>query len=252
MHPALTVLTIVLWLAASSLALDAQQQPTIGLLRADDPRLAMRCTDDGPDTLVFVMVEPNRSVRSAGSMVRHRTTVRRQGDSACVVVQRYRRPAGTDTDSSFMSFRGFTPVSYRARVGAARHDFRFFTDSAVGTVQAPDSTPRTIVHRTEHPYFLAVADLEILRALALTEGLRFEVELYNPPMGFRRATVRVEGVDTVLVAGRATPAWRVGYDAGAAPTVLWLRRGDRRLLRSRSSLPNGAIFWRILAPDSLP
>jgi len=49
---------------------------------------------------------------------------------------------------------------------------------------------------------------------------------------------------TTVAALLAVAAWRVSYDAGAAPTVLWLGETDHELIRSRSTLRNGAAFWR--------
>jgi hypothetical protein len=131
-----------------------------------------------------------------------------------------------------------------ARVGADLHQFTFAPDSAIGSVQRADSAPKAIAHGAPRPYFLAVVDLETVRGLPLAVGYAARMEIYNPPLGFRTASVRVDGIDTLTVAGRWEVAWRVAYDAGAAPTLLWLRQSDNELLRSRSALANGAVFWR--------
>jgi len=164
--------------------------------------------------------------------------------AVCVTVQRYARRESTDIDSSIVEAATFAPVRYSAQVGTSRERFWFRGDSAGGTVVDVDSAPRTFAEASPHPFFLAVADLEVLQALPLAPGYEAQFPSYNPGRGFHDVRIRVEALDTLTTLGRTVAAWRVSYDAGAAPTVMWLSAADHEFIRSRSTLRNGAVFWR--------
>lgn len=220
-----------------------------GALTPAHPSLRARCAPAITDTFELTIVTPGRPDRAVATLVRSRAPARHHGIAVCVVTQRYQRGESADLDSSMVDAVTLAPIRYAAQVGAERQRFEFTPDSAAGVVQRADSAPRPVVHAAPQPFFLAVADLEVVRSLPLTAGYEAQFVTYNPPRGFHVARIRVEALDTIPVAGRPEPAWRLRYDAGAAPTVMWLRLEGHELLRSRSDLPNGAVFWRRRAGD---
>jgi hypothetical protein len=223
------------------LAVSLQAPPVIG---PGDPALQPRCAGAVTDTFELVLSAPDQPDRLVSTLHRTRQAAVDSGRPVCVVTQRYQRAGSSDLDSSVALAATLAPVRYAAWTGAERQRFGFTADSVAGTVQVGDSAPRHTDQAAPGPYFLAVMDLEVVRALPLALGYAAQFESYNPPRGFHRTVVRVVAVDTLLQAGRQEPVWRLDYDAGAAPTVLWLRRSDHALLRSRSALPDGAVFWR--------
>jgi hypothetical protein len=220
-----------------------------GTLTPAHPSLRPRCTTAATDTFELTVVTPGRPDRAVATVERRRAPSRHNGMAVCVVTQRYQRGGSADLDSSIVDAMTLAPIRYAAQVGAERQRFEFTADSAAGVVQRADSAPQPVVHAAPQPFFLAVADLEVVRSLPLTTGYEAQFVAYNPPRGFHVTRIRVAALDTIAVAGRTEPAWRLHYDAGAAPTVMWLSVAGHELLRSRSALPNGAVFWRRRAGD---
>lgn len=190
------------------------------------------------------MTAPGQPDRRVATLMRSRAPSVENGTPVCVAVQRYLQNGSTDVDSSVVDAATLAPVRYAARVGTESECFWFRGDSAIGTVVDSDSAPSAFAEQSPHPFFLAVADLEVLAALPLAHGYEARFASYNPGRGFHDVHIRVEALDTVATLGVSVAAWRVSYDAGAAPTVLWLGETDHELIRSRSTLRTGATFWR--------
>ncbi|HEX5004908.1 MAG TPA: hypothetical protein VFV65_06300 [Gemmatimonadales bacterium] len=227
---------------AGTLLILAVQSPTV--VTPASPRLQPSCAPAAVDTFELVLLAPGQPERVVATLRRTWAPSREGGAQVCVLEQHYSRSGSSDLDSSIVNAGTLAPVRYWAQVDQEIQRFRFSADSATGTVQAGDSTPRVVAEGAPSPYFLGVADLEVLRALPLAAGFHARFMSYNPPRGFHDVEVQVEGVDSIAVGGKTTAAWRLGYQAGGAPTVLWLRRDNGALLRSKSVLRNGAVFWR--------
>lgn len=227
---------------ATSLLVASIQNPT--LVTPGDPALKPVCDSHSATALELVVVAPSGSERVVARLQRSKSRSTELGQPVCIIVQRYLRDSSTDVDSSIVNAATLAPVRYSARVNSSVERFWFRGDSAGGAVVEGDSARRVYAERSPDPFFLAVADLSVLAALPLAPGYEARFASYNPGRGFHDVQIRVEGLDTLVTLGTPTPAWRVSYDAGAAPTVLWLDAADHELIRSRSTLRNGAIFWR--------
>jgi hypothetical protein len=240
-------MALAFFLVAAALA---TQEPVA--IEPGDPVLESRCTEAVLDTFELLIVSPAQPPRRVATLVRTRGPIDDGRALRCLVVQRYHRDGGVDVDSSVLQTGTLAPERYAAVVGGQWQTFRFSRDSVWGAVGRPDSAPRTIAQAGPGPYFLAVADLEVLGALPLASGYYARFQGYNPGRGFQAVTAAVEGVDTLAVRGARQPAWRIRYDAGGAPTTLWVHVETHRLLRSRSALPNDAVFWRLLPGEAVP
>lgn len=231
----------------ASLLIGAQQG--VGLIAPADPSLRARCAPAAVDTFELTIVTPGQPDRAVATVHRTRALSQENGIPVCVVTNHSERLGSSDLDSSIVDASTLAPVRYAAQVGVERQWFRFTADSAIGMVQRGDSAPQRVAQSAPRPFFLAVPDLEVVRALPLMVGYEVQFTAYNPPRGFHVTRIRVEALDTIRISGRREAAWRLTYDAGAAPTVMWLGRANHELLRSRSTLQNGAVFWRRRADD---
>lgn len=234
---------------ASALFVLAVQSPTI--VNPASPMLRPSCAPASVDTFELVILTPGQPERLVSTLRRSWAPAREGGAAVCVLEQHYTRSGSSDLDSSIVDAGTLVPVRYWAQVGQELQRFRFSGDSAIGTLQVADSAPRAVTEGAAGPYFLGVADIEVLRALPLAPGFHARFQSYNPPRGFHEVEIQVEVLDTIEVGGKPVVAWRVGYEGGGAPTIIWLRRDDGALLRSRSALRNGAVFWRRLVGDSV-
>jgi len=82
-------------------------------------------------------------------------------------------------------------------------------------------------------------------------GFETKIAIYNPPWPPPRgpAAVCVVGSEMIETRNGEIEAWMVSYDAGGAPTTLWISARDRRFLRLRSELRGGAVFWQVPVAD---
>jgi hypothetical protein len=225
----------------AQLALPPQSLP---ILAPGDLPAGAACTSTVTDTFELSLAAPGEPERLVSTLHRTRSSAVDNGRAVCIVAQRYDRPEGSDLDSSVALASTLAPLRYSARVGTERQQYAFTAESVAGVVQASDSAPRDVAEAAPRAYFLSTMDLEVVRALPLSLGYSVQFESYNPTVGFHRTALRVVALDTLVDDGRREVAWRIDYDAGAAPTMLWVRQSDQALLRSRSQLPNGAVFWR--------
>lgn len=226
----------------ASLALMAIQGPA--LVVPGDPALRPTCGAYVAPPMELIVAAPGEPDRPLATLERSRVPATEQGVPVCISVQRYVRRESTDLDSSVVESATLAPVRYSALVGASREEFWFRGDSAVGTVADGEAAPRRYAEQAAGPFFLAVADVEVLQALPLALGYEARFPSYNPGRDFHDVQIRVEALDTLTTLGRTVAAWRVSYDAGAAPTVMWFRQTDHEFVRSRSTLRNGTVFWR--------
>lgn len=215
-----------------------------GLVVPGDPALRPDCAAQTAAPLELVIVAPGQPDRVVATLERSRAPSVEQGIPVCVSVQRYLRAGATDVDSSIIDAATLAPIRYSARVGTSTEHFWFRGDSAGGTVEDGDSARQVYAERSPRPFFLAVADLHVLQALPLAPGYEARFPSYNPGRDFHDVSIRVEALDTLATVDGPVTAWRVQYDAGAAPTVMWLSVPGHELVRSRSTLRNGAVFWR--------
>ncbi len=202
----------------------------------------------GVDTFQLLVRQPDGGERSISRLIR---SVERTGTGHWRIVQRYTSDGGENVDTSVVRAGDLAPVSYVAVLQDAEQRFQFDGTVVQGTVSPKDSASRDVHFTFDVPVFNSVVDEEVIRALPLTPGLVAIIEGYNPPWppAPRPTVIRVTGTTTVQTAAGLVDAWEISYAGGGAPTTLWLSRRDGRLLRLRSVLRQGAVFWKIPVRD---
>lgn len=196
------------------------------------------------DSFALSIAAPEGTRRPVGAVHVERRRVGEGASAVCQVVQRHHGAGSGGSDTSSFALATLAPRAYAARVGNERQHYRFTDRRAQGEHTVDGRSTRATDDSSEVPFFLAVHDHELLQSLPLHLGYRAAYRAYNPGRGFLDVVVAVTGVDTLRTGTRDVAAWRLRYDAGRAPTELWLAMDDLRLLQSRSRLPNGSEFWR--------
>lgn len=231
-------------------AVPAQSLP--GVLRPGDPSLRAVCDEPRADTLRLTRRTAEQVVSPVALLTIVRVPMQDRGNDACFVWQTYLRDAGVAGDSALLARRSLAPVWYRSSNPGGSTVVSFGTDS----IRQRDSSTTGSVRRQAFTFdqgrFVAPFDLMLFEALPLRTGYRAELAAYNPGVGPVAMRLVVDSLVSLRIGSRDEEAWRLTLDAGAAPTVVWVRRSDGRLLRSRSLLPDGSEFWRIRPGDTVP
>lgn len=205
----------------------------------------------GVDTFQLVVRQPGGEERLVSTLVRTVERASAGAEPAWRIVQSYHSPRGDNVDTSLVRAEDLAPLTYVAVLNDAEQRFRFEGSSVRGVVSPRDSATREVRHDFAEPPYNAVVDEDVIRALPLAPGLVATIVAYNPPWppAPQLAVIRVTGTATIRTAAGPVEAWEISYEAGGAPTTLWLAREDGRLLRLRSSLRRGASFWKIPVRD---
>lgn len=207
-----------------------------------DPRLMTTAIRESVDTFDLMLRQDGQS--QLVSTVRTRIVRGEQGGvPVLVLIQQYDGPSGISADSTTVDARTLAPLAYRYH-GAQVHRLTFEGTRVTGVIEHGDSST-TIAASDIVPFFNAVADGLLLSALPLRAGTAITYRAFNPPNRFTDVRMRVEADTMLIVRGDEMPALRISYDAGAAPTTMWVARRDGRLIQSVSTLPDGREFWRV-------
>lgn len=203
------------------------------------------------DTFQLSIVQADGTERMASRQIRSIEASDLGGTPTWTIAQSYASESGSSIDRSVIARRDLGSLRYTFSGDGAEHRFAFDGRRVTGTVRPPDGAARSVSYELPAISFSAVVDVEVVRALPLEVGLDVRIAAYNPPQPPRPepTRIRVTGCERLSTAGGEVDAWVVSYEAGAAPTTLWIARDDRRFLRLRSKLGNGSTFWKLAIAD---
>lgn len=222
-----------------------------GLVVPGSPAVDARIISPDVETLQVLVIGPDGVERPMSILQRSIEPTEEGGLPTWTIVQAYESDSGSGVDTSVVRRADLAPLRYTFRGDGQVQRFEFHGARVTGTIQPSDTTAQEVAYELAEVPFNAVVDIDVVRALPLGLGFKAEIIGYNPPWPPRSGPteVRVTGSQRLPTAEGEIDAWIVAYDAGAAPTTIWIAKKDRRFLRLRSELPDGSVFWKLPVSD---
>lgn len=207
--------------------------------------------EPGRELFQLLILQPGGTERPVSRLRRSIEATDIGGTPTWTIVQVYESERGPSVDSSIVRRRDLAPLRYAYWSEGETHRFVFEGRRVVGTVQPADSAARTVRYELAETPFNAVMDVDVIRALPLEPGFEARIAGYNPPRPPSPGPTRIEVLRTepLATADGEVDAWVLSYEAGGAPTTIWIATDDRRFLRLRSELNGGAVFWKLPVSD---
>ncbi|NBC17848.1 MAG: hypothetical protein GVY18_11095 [Bacteroidetes bacterium] len=239
----LTLLVVCLLLASSTAS--AQSGET-GLVTLDAGSPLAGADRLAPQTERFLLYTHTGDARQTRSLLTRTIEVaQRDGQEVLRVIQRYDLPEGVSLDTSVVVRATLAPVTYAATLPQSTQRFTFSEAAVSGVISSSEQERQSVDVALDTPVYSAVVLDELIKALPLASGAAFRFQAYNPGRDVMTFTVRVTGTERLsLVGGASVDAWVLTVEGGPVPSTLWVTQATQELIRSRTPLPTGDVFWK--------
>lgn len=213
-------------------------------LEVGDPLVNTARLAERADTLQLLRYRDKQEMPVA-RLFRSRRVEWQAGKDVFVIVQRY---ASGNVDTSIAIKETLMPVYYSEYVQGKVKTIRFSPNRMFIRTTHGDSTTESGLD-TRKPLFNAITDDELIESLPLKEDYRATWSAVSPTLRVAEIQIEVEGSSLIKTAHGILDTWLVKYNAGAAPTTMWVSKTDGHILWLKAELRDGSEFWKIPVHD---
>jgi hypothetical protein len=219
-------------------------KPTVPMLLPGSPLLhPLRVLGEPRQARVLVSRATGDTTEHSMGEFRHQEWIE-PGDSSRVVSTFRYSPPYLSTDSLVVARAGLAPAEEILRTNGSVIAIRYYGRAVAGTVQSPDSAPRSFAVDAPEPPF-AFNELEmIVRSLPLRAGFQAVVPLFS------EMDRRVE-YDTVAVVDARGARWRVRFADSVIVAMYEVDGATRAIVGHEVSPRRGGRFRYVPSPGGV-